>query len=179
MEKRLTRCSNPIVMSENPEVDEYEFHTISRSRKIWYTFSSIVIVFAAGFILLAIFWMVYPYKTAEIKTPVPILNENNEIARGDTVLLKVVVTKYTDVAPERDELITCDDGSITFINPGDTTNLPPGTYTFTNDKNTLPEKLVVGAVCKYHFRYSYRVNPIREINKEWDSEPFTVVGRTN
>ena len=167
------------MMAEVPEVDEYESHAVPRSRKIWYTFSTIVILFAAAFMILAIFWMVYPYKTAEIKTPVPILNENNEIARGDVVLLKIVVNKYTGVAPERDEFITCDDGTLTFINPGNTTNLPPGTYTFTNENNILPEKLVVGAVCKYHFRYTYKVNPIREITKEWDSERFTVVRRTN
>lgn len=166
-------------MAEHPEKDEHTEHKVPKSRRIWYTFSTIVIAVAGLFLLLIIFWMVYPYKTAEIKTPVKVLNENNEVAIGEAVLLEVSVTKYSNVVPNRTELITCDDGTITFLSPGRTSNLPPGTYTFVNDNNVLPPKLAIGSVCRYHFRYTYKVNPIREIFKEWDSEPFTVVRRVN
>jgi hypothetical protein len=164
-------------MPDEPDIDEYAMHKIPRSRKIWYAFSTVVIIFAAGFILLVIFWMVFPYKTAEIKQPVPVLNENNEVAIGDNLELKVSVTKYSDAFPNRTEIITCDDGSITFVDPGRTSNFPPGTYEFVNDSNVIPDKLIPGATCMYHFRYTYRVNPVREIVKEWDSEPFLVLPR--
>lgn len=148
---------------------------VPRSRKILYALSTLIITLAIGFMLLIIFWLLYPYKTAEIEVPVEVLNTNHQIAQGEQIVLKVHVTKYSNVTPTRSEFITCDDGSLTFINPGKSTNLSPGSYTVINDYNTLPFKLAPGSICKYHFHYGYKVNPIREIVNEWVSDTFLVL----
>lgn len=167
-------------MADEPDVDEYALDQMPRSRKLWHKFSAVVITMAAIFMLVVIFWLVFPYKTAEIKQPVPVLNKNNEVAIGEKLILEISVTKYIDAFPNGTEIITCDDGGIAFLDSGKTSNFPPGTYTFVNDSNVIPDKLVAGSKCMYHFRYTYRVNPIREITKEWDSEPFLVLeGATN
>ena len=155
----------------------------SRAKKILYVVSSCIIAFAIGFMLLIIFWLLAPYKTAELEVPVEVLNSKHEISAGEHILMKVKATKYANVTPSRSEFIICDDGSLTFMDPGPSRNLPPGpsrnlppgTYTIYNDENVLPAKLIPGATCRYHFRYGYKVNPVREIVKEWVSEPFFVV----
>lgn len=162
-------------MGDEESAPPQDIPKISKRRKLLYTLSTCIIVFAIGFMLLIVFWLVYPYKTADLEAPVEILNKNHEVTIGDNIILKVRATKYSNVAPTRSEFIICDDGSLTFMEPGTTKNLPIGTYTITNDYNIVPQKLSVGSSCRYHFRYGYKVNPIREIVKEWVSDSFLII----
>ena len=166
-------------MSGDSETVRDEPTDIPKSRKILYAVSTAIIVVAISFMLVILFWLLYPYKTADLKVPVEVLNQNNKIGVGEKIVLKVEATKYSNVTPRRSEFITCDDGSLTFVDPGEPQNIPPGKYTIINDTNLVPAKLVPGLTCKFHFRYGYKVNPVKEIIKEWESEPFLVVEGVN
>lgn len=148
---------------------------ISKTKRALHVFSWFVISFTLMFMLLIIFWLVYPYKTAYLKEPIEVLNKDNEVAVGEPLYLKVEVVKYAEVYPERTEYISCDDSTLSFIEPSGIKNVPPGTYTIYNNDVIIPAKLTPGTTCRFHFQYAYRVNPIRVVVNEWNSEPFLIL----
>lgn len=162
---------------ETPEVtiSNIESPQLSKGRRIAYILSGMVLTFAFGFMLLVIFWLIYPYKIASIEEPIEVLNPNNEVAVGENLRLEVRVTKYDEIYPDRSEYITCNDGSLTFIDPGTAKIVPPGKYVIVNDDNVISPGIHIGSRCRFHFQYTYKVNPIRNVIKEWDSEEFLVL----
>ena len=143
-------------------------------RHFWIYFTRFVFLSWTVFLLLVAFWLLYPYKVSSIKEPIAILNEYNEIAIGDAIIMKIELTKPNEIRPKGTVFITCDSGNLVTL-LGNTQNLPVGKYTVVNDRYILPSKVSVGDKCKFHFKNSYQVNPIREITKEWVSEEFTVI----
>lgn len=139
----------------------------------WVHFTRLVLISWTAFLLLVAFWSFYPYKVSDIKQPIQILNENNEIAIGDAILMRLELTKPNNIRPNGSVFITCKSGNLISL-LGNPQNLPIGKYTVINDRYILPNKVTVGDKCKFHFKNTYRVNPIREITKEWVSEEFTV-----
>ena len=144
-------------------------------KHFWIYFTRFVFLSWTVFLLLVAFWLLYPYKVSSIKEPIAILNEYNEIAIGDAIIMKIELTKPNEIRPKGTVFITCDSGNLVTL-LGNPQNLPVGKYTVVNDRYILPSKVSVGDKCKFHFKNSYQVNPIREITKEWVSEEFTVIG---
>ncbi len=158
-------------------VDFTTKHHLPAGKKFLHVIGYAIITVAICLILLIIFWLVYPYETVEVKTPVEILNEKTEIAPGEPIVMELNIVKSTNLAPQSTQFILCSDGSLTFTDPGTPRNLPPGEYRVISDTNLLPAKLIPGSRCTYNFRNSYRVNPVRDITNEWSSEQFLVVRR--
>jgi hypothetical protein len=125
-------------------------------------------------LVLAAYWSLYPYQVSDVEVPIEIVNTNKTIALGDKIVMRLRVSKPNDYKPNGTVYITCDDGSLvtlsTLVN-----NLPVGNYEFINDSYILPPKVAKGATCRFNFRNSYRVNPIRTITKQWYSEDFIVM----
>lgn len=141
------------------------------------TLSYIVLIIVFGFMMLMFYWLLAPITIATIEEPIPILNENNEIAIGDTILMQLEIEKFSDAKVDASVYITCDDGNlVTMASPNSGTTLPKGQYSFTSDSYVLPPKVAVGAVCTFHYLNIYEPNPVRTIQSEWVSEPFTVIG---
>lgn len=144
------------------------------SRKHIWDFITIT-AFVSSTMLLAIFlyWILFPYKTADIQTPIKILNQNHVIRVGEKIQMKIVLDKYTDVKPEVSKYVVCTSGNTAaFDQPG--TSRPLGHTEYIVDNFVLPPKFVDGENCKFVFKSYYKVNPIRTIVKEWYSESFTV-----
>ena len=67
----------------------------------------------------------------------------------------------------------CESGNLVTLT-GTTRDLPLGNYTIIADSTLLPNKVAVGDECQFLYRVRYYVNPIRDADVEYLSEPFTV-----
>ena len=131
-------------------------------------------MFVCGALLLGLYWLVAPYKVAEIKTPIQILNSNHQVAIGEPITMKIVLDKYSDIKPQVDTFITCDDYN-TITQEGKGASRPVGHFEYINNEYTVPKEANVGATCRFNFKNTYRVNPIRTVTENWYSEEFKVV----
>lgn len=142
--------------------------------KIWHIIAIATFVTTSIIILTAMFWLIYPYKTADLQVPIEILNPNKQVKIGEPIIMKIIIKKYIDTTPKGDVYLKCDDGSIIDLQAL-TSNRPAGNYTVVVDKYKVPERAVAGTKCTFNFRNSYQVNPIREVVKDWYSEEFEVI----
>jgi hypothetical protein len=141
---------------------------------IWHIITAITFGMATLIIGVVIFWTLYPYKTADIDVPIQILNENKQVKIGQPILMKLKVTKYTDITPKGSVYLRCSDNTIIELQAS-TVNRPPGEYQAIVDKYKVPDKVSAGVKCSFNFRNAYQVNPMREIVKDWYSEEFEVI----
>jgi len=126
-------------------------------------------------LFLVAFWHLVPSTLPNVTQPLPILNENSQVAVGETLIVQLDVVKTVETEVESStRYITCDSGNLVTLtsNP---TNLPVGAYTIISDSVVLPNKVSVGDICTMNFRITYRINPMRVENLVLSSEPFTVV----
>lgn len=127
-------------------------------------------------IALVITWMLQPVVTPTVEVPIKIENRNKEIAPGDPIQLSVTVDKPENSAQLARTSVqaVCDSGIILpFV--GNTRDLPAGKSTVTNSNYVLPPKTIPGDKCEFIFRNEYRVNPIKTVVREWESEYFTII----
>lgn len=137
-------------------------------------FLGIAVIAIAIFFLLALsFWSLYPYEVARVEEPIEILNEDKKISSSENIVLRATIFKPNDLRPEADFSVWCDDGNVYPLAPV-VLNLPKGKTTITADQYALPPANA-GASCNVRFTATYRVNPVREITKVWESEEFTVI----
>lgn len=142
--------------------------------KLWHIIAILTFVMLTIIVATALFWTVYPYKTADIQVPIEILNENKQVRVGEPIQMKLVYTKYIDNLPKGDVYLKCSDGSIIELQ-ANTANRPAGSYVVVVDKYRIPDRAIEGTKCRFNFRNTYQVNPIREIVKDWYSEEFEVI----
>jgi hypothetical protein len=123
-----------------------------------------------------IYWQVFPYQTADIETPMVVLNENKEVRVGGELRLFLEINKQSEYTPTVSRNIVCDDRSVHFVQSTQTggTARPQGVYT-ASPVFIVPTDLPVGATCEFEFQNDYPVNPVRTITKKWRSEPFTII----
>lgn len=136
-----------------------------------------LLMFIIASLLVCLFWLVYPYKTADIVEPIPVLNEGNYVARGEPIVMELKITKYSSSPVEGDNSILCDSGRIYTIQSMTkrvSPSLPEGTFTRVQNAYKAPVDVPVGTTCHFVFRNQYHVNPIRTIIRQWISEPFTI-----
>lgn len=124
---------------------------------------------------LLIYWQIQPYQLPYIKEPIKILNEDHEIAIGEPIRMEVEVRKpYPTHVINQTPRIECDSGNLVTL-VGRPADLPVGEYTITSDSYLLPPKVLVGETCRFYFQTTFQVNPIKTVQQDWSSEPFTVV----
>lgn len=116
------------------------------------------------------------YRLPEVQQPIEILNENKEIAVGETILMRIIVEKFEEAETNIDPSITCDDDNLITLKTGAST-LPVGSFNVVQDRYTLPPKVEVGSVCEFNFVGTYRINPYVSKVETWTSEQFKVVER--
>lgn len=136
----------------------------------------VIIALALAFLSVVLFWLVYPYDVSKVEEPITVLNKNKEISIGSNIELELKVYKPNNIKPDTLIFISCDDGNLLPLTPLPV-NLPIGKYTVISDSYILPPKVAIGAKCKFNFRNTYQVNPIRSIIREWSSEEFLVLGK--
>jgi hypothetical protein len=155
-------------------IGDKEMREITIKDKLWHAMAITTFMLASIIVLAALFWTIYPYKTADIKVPIEILNENKQVRVGEPIVMKLQVKKYTNLTPKGSVYLKCNDGQVIEL-PSAVTNRPPGEYETVVDKYRVPERATVGVKCTFNFRNAYQVNPIREIVKDWYSEEFEVI----
>lgn len=139
-----------------------------------------------GFAVFAIFgfsmfWLYYnffdSYTLPYVTEPIEIVNPNNEIAIGDTIVMKLVIQKTELLPIESNSVnITCDDGNlITMVAPEMAGTLPVGEHVSVIDSYDLPAKATIGSRCQFNFINTYHINQYIEETVIWSSEQFKVL----
>lgn len=144
-------------------------------KKIFHCLAWVAIIGNLALIGLVAFWLIHPYPLPTITQPIPILNENKEIAIGDPIKMKLEVNKQREMKPTTiTRNITCNDGNLVTLANISVQDLPKGSYTLISDKFILPPKVAKGSTCKFNFINTYKLNPLRSETTKYSSEQFKV-----
>jgi len=115
------------------------------------------------------FWWIYPYKTVTINQQPYILSEK-VIKQGGQLNYVIDACNYTDIVPTINKQFV--DGII-YVVPEGVVRLPDGcNKTMVSVK--VPKNLPTGDYTLKIF-VSYKMNPIRTINTNYQTEKFSVI----
>jgi hypothetical protein len=142
---------------------------ISKREKLKGIASFVSLGISFAFVLLVLFWLLYPYKTLEVNnSPYPV---TQEVRKGSSVMFEMDYCKYTNkpVTIARRYV----DGIIYVV---------PNLVSAYNEKGCrvslitedVPENLPEGEYTMVFF-YTYQVNPIREITVSASTQTFKIV----
>ena len=121
-------------------------------------------------------WTLQPANLPSVTEPMPVLNEDREVAIGEPLLLQLQVVKTAELtAVSTGRWLACESSNLVTLTSLDPVNLPVGEYTVVADSIILPAKITPGDTCTAVIRVTYRINPMRVESVEFDSEPFTVL----
>lgn len=134
------------------------------------TFISWAVLTVTAFIIIVItYWLIWPYRIMEInqvKVLTPVVNA------GDEVQVWIDSIKYTSMpATVLREIIN--DHAWSF--PPTRTNVAAGKSDWTL-RIKVPFSAPTGSDYRVHTTYVYKVNPLREVVVEWQTQPFAVIG---
>jgi hypothetical protein len=123
-----------------------------------------------------LWWTFQPANLPTIATPIPILNENNEIAIGEAIIMQLEIDKPNPTRTiSSTRLIKCNSGNLVTLTEQPVKDLPTGSFSVVSDSVVLPAKITPGDLCVFTYRNTYEINPIRTETVEWTSETFTVL----
>jgi hypothetical protein len=143
-------------------------------KKILHILGWVVIFGNLALIGLVAWWLLHPYGLPQITQPMPIENENNEIAIGEHIRMTMEVTKPRDMTPSVSvKNLTCNDGNLVTL-AGGITPIPTGSYTVHSSNYILPPKVAKGSTCRFNFVNTYKLNPLRSETITYSSEDFKV-----
>jgi hypothetical protein len=137
----------------------------------WYKLSSVLLCISIFMLGVFAFWAFYPYKTLELKDDVfPILNKDKTIKQGGTLQFVSDNCKYVDLPATTSRAFV---NSIIYYVPTTTTNIRKGCGKVTINVSVSRE-LPPG---KYYLHniFQYKVNPVRIMTVEHNTEPFFVI----
>lgn len=138
-------------------------------------------------ILLAMAWGITLYigylflepftPPTQLAHPWPVLNENKEVCRGETLDYRVHFIKHSDVRVTTGKHIECADGNlVTITSPPSSSHLPLGEHNL-NGSQVIPDKISDGA-CVLVNVVTYHVNPLKETDEyRRETEEFYVKPR--
>jgi len=135
-------------------------------------FSYIIVGLSFVVVATLVTWMVYPYRVVDDVGIIPILNENKTVETGGVVETLWRINKQTDIRPTVTRFIACDNATSYVITAGFTA-LPYGPNEVVVPVTIPP--VPAPTTCILRWRASYRVNPVREIHADFESEPFEVI----
>jgi hypothetical protein len=139
--------------------------------RIFNIISFITLTMAFLLISVAIYWLVYPYRVLEIKGSVfPILNENKTIKRGHVLYFESDNCKFMNITATTSRTFV---DTLNYYIPMTITNVRKGCGKVTISV-PVSELLPPG---KYYLHniFQYKVNPLRTITVEHDTEYFTII----
>ena len=128
--------------------------------------------------LLAVYtwWMLQPANIPTVTEPMPILNENHEVAIGEPLLVELQVSKFQDLTPVgTTRYLACDSSNLVTLTKLEPIDLPIGEYTVISDDIVVPAKITPGDMCRAIITVSYRINPVRVEGADFESDKFTVL----
>lgn len=137
--------------------------------KIFFYISMTTIISAGVFLLIILFWLLYPYKTIEFNKPVAEV-ETKEVERGDYLIYILDYCKYTDVEAEISRSFV--DGLV-YLTPDGIADQEKGCGT-ARIQIYIPKSMPVGEYQIKQIRH-YQLNPIREETAIYYTEKFKVL----
>lgn len=140
--------------------------------KFLYYYSMMVITIAFLVVGYVAWLFIEPFNEPLVVEPYPILNENNEVARGKYVFYVIEFTKYEDMPVETNRNIICADGNLVTLAPIQT-DAPVG-YHKTVGEIAIPQKTSLGE-CFIQFKSTYHINKLRTEQRERRTDPFYVI----
>jgi hypothetical protein len=128
-----------------------------------------ILVFVMLFLILIIYWLVYPYKPIEMKSPVKVLN--SPVKAGEAVHFELEFCKYMDIEAETTKVLVND-----YIIPYPTTSGKGklGCQKMISSSHTVPDYVSAGTY-KIMLTTTYKVNPIRTVQVDYETEEFEVI----
>jgi hypothetical protein len=149
--------------------------TQQKQSRLFITASTLGILSALVWVVTALWWNLEPANLPRIDQPVSILNPNNEIETGTSIIMRLVVDKPVPLnVVGSNRFISCDSGKLQPLVSTER-DLPQGSYEIISDSTLLPSDILDGDVCRVGWRVEYEINPIRDEVLEFYSEPFTVI----
>lgn len=148
------------------------------SRPLYIVFAVSAALGIAGWLFLIalnVWWLIQPANLPVIKEPIPILNQNNEAAIGDTLSMVFDVEKtqaLTTVSSAR--YLECRSGNLVTLTSAPIT-LPVGSYLIPSNDVIVPNKVSPGDTCLFVIEASFYINPLRNESVRFVSEPFTIL----
>lgn len=115
---------------------------------------------------------IYPFKVSTVYQPYRVLNEKQQVKRGDDLVFEISYTKYLNVKTTSERSFVCNDGNLIAL-AASTSNLPVGTHTLIVQVN-VPTKTPLGT-CVFRQEIEYYVNKLQTQQKTFMSQPFTVL----
>lgn len=123
---------------------------------------------ASAFMLTIIYWLVYPYKTLEIKTqPMKVLTP--EVKAHDMFYYEVDYCKYINKPAQVTRTLI---DTVIYNMPSFTANNDMGCHT---RAAMIEIPNVPAGTYVYRVKFDYQVNPIRHILIVAETEPFNIV----
>ncbi len=151
-----------------------QIEQISIKNRLLYFIAGSITVVALFTIALVTYWMIYPTSPLTITEPLKVLNPNHEVENGGVLILDAEFCKNTDVSGEvQISLIGKSVTVLTTVREG----LPKG-CNHTPTKVQLPVLLNIEDR-KVHYKVTYKLNPLRTVVKEFESENFKIVDGVN
>lgn len=139
--------------------------TMTKAKRAYVVSNSFVILLA---VIIAAFWSLYPYKTAEVTQPMHVMNK--QIKAGNDVVYVIEYCKYTDAPASVARYI---DGNVRYYLNEMQAHVAKGCGKSTATVK-IPSEVEPGTY-RLLVRNIYHVNPIRDISKDFISETFTVI----
>lgn len=141
-------------------------------KNIIYTASYITIITAFGLLLMASFWMFFPYKTVEVRQQIK--TSQIEYLTGESIIYTVDFCRYTThpAAVSRFVVSNSETGEKYFLSNLQS-NFPTGCNVVKTRTPAIPDSVPQG---EYYLEIivRYRVNPLRVIEKTFNTNTFTI-----
>jgi hypothetical protein len=130
-------------------------------------------LFYAGFIIYSTivgYWLFWPYNVIDVERPIQIMNEGKTVQAGDRLIYKIKYKKHMDIQGELNRKLI----NNYKIDLKDTLATAPIGPDCDKVAIEIPRNAEEGTYYLW-WSVSYKVNPLRVITIQADSEPFRVV----
>ena len=142
--------------------------------KIQQKFSILVCMIGIGLVLLLTYWLIWPYnvitiRKVEVRTPIVQAGKEVEVYIESIKHMSVPATIYREIINDHAWML-----------PSFVSNIPLRQEDQVSDwvlRFQIPESAPTAKNYRIHTTYVYQVNPIRKIQVEWMTEPFTVIAK--
>ena len=120
--------------------------------------------------LFTAFLLLEPHKASQAIEPLPVLNENKTVSRGDVLVYRIDFEKFQAVPVTSSNSLVCDSGLLLF--PSRTTNSPVGKFVLEANFE-IPEHAPLGK-CVLRSETIAHVNILKDVKGGRETEEFTI-----
>lgn len=119
--------------------------------------------------------MFEPFRTPEISTPIPILNEGRIVRHGEAIKTKVTYCTFKKVSSTTSRRYESVGGDrrVYFLSTTESAGSDPKCATVENNSARVPSDIPPGRY-KIILDATFKINPVKTVTKRYETEVFTV-----